>query len=54
MIIKNKGRLRTTIFESAEKAHLTMLCYLADAIRSTVSADLKMAARNRPLIKNRQ
>ena len=45
----SKGRLRMTIFKSAETAHLILVCYIADAIRCTVSADLKMAAGNRSL-----
>ena len=45
----SKGRLRAAIFESAETLHLILLCYLGDAIRSAVSADSKMVARNRPL-----
>ena len=44
-----KGRLRATIFKSAERVHLILLRYLGDAIRCAVSADLKMAARNRSL-----
>ena len=45
------GRLRATIFESADTtAHLIMSPKLHNDIRCTVlSADLKMAARNRPL-----
>ena len=41
-----KGRLRGTIFKSAETVHLIMLCYQGDAIRCALSADLKMVARN--------
>ena len=50
MIIKNKGRLRTTIFESAETVHLILLCYFGAAVRWAVSAEKKMVAHNRPLI----
>ena len=45
-----KGRLRATIFESAETVHLIMLCYFGDAIRWTVSAEKKMSVHNRPFI----
>ena len=41
-----KGRLRGTIYKSAETVHLIMLCYQGDAIRCALSADLKMVARN--------
>ena len=44
-----KGRLRATIFESAETAHLILLCYFGDAIGWAMSAEKKMVARNRPL-----
>ena len=44
-----KGRLRATIFKSAEAVHLILLCHLGDAIRCAVSADLKIVTRNRPL-----
>ena len=50
-ITKTKGRLRVAIFESAETVHLILLCLLGDALRCAVSADLKMAADNRPLPK---
>ena len=44
------GRLVAAIFNSAETVHLVvLLCYLGDAIRSAVSADLKMVSHNRPL-----
>ena len=36
-------------FKSAETVHLMLLFYLYDAIRCSVSADLKMIAPNRPL-----
>ena len=45
----SKGRLRATIFESAETVHLILLYYLGDAIWCAVSADSKMVARYRPL-----
>ena len=38
-----------TILKSAVTVHLILLCYLGDAIRFAVSADLIMVARNRPL-----
>ena len=44
-----KGKLWLDIFLSAETVHLILLCYLDDAIRCAVSADLKMVARNRTL-----
>ena len=44
-----KGWLWAAIFKSAETIHLILLCYLGDAIRCAVSADLKMVARNPPL-----
>ena len=44
-----KGGLWATIFKSADAVHLKLLCYLGDAIRGAVSADLKVVARNRPL-----
>ena len=34
-----KGRLRATIFESAETVHLILLCYFGDAVRWAVSAE---------------
>ena len=49
-----KGRLRAIIFKSAETVHLILMCYLGDAIRCAVSADLKMVARNRPLTEFRK
>ena len=51
MNIQSKGRLRATIFKSAEAVHLILLCYLGDAIRWAVTADFKMVARSRPLIR---
>ena len=33
-----------------DTVHIILLCYLGDDIRCAVSADLKMVARNRPLI----
>ena len=49
--IKIKGWVRATIIKSAEKVHLILVCYLADALRCAVSADLKMIANNHPLLK---
>ena len=48
--ILHKGPLWATIFKSADTVHLILLCFLGDAIRCAMSADLKMVARNRPLI----
>ena len=45
-----EGGVRVTIFKSAETVRLILLCYLGDAIKYTESADLKMVARNRPLV----
>ena len=44
LIIYCKGRLRATIFKSAETAHLVLLCYFGDAIGWAVSAEKKMVA----------
>ena len=44
------GRLRAAIFQSAVTVHCILLYYFGYAIRCAVSADLKMAARNRPLV----
>ena len=41
-----------TVFKSAETVHLILLCYLCDAVRCDVLADLKMVARNRLLALN--
>ena len=51
-LVAMKGGLRLAIFKSAEKVHGILLCYLGDAVRCAVSADLKMVARNRPLVAN--
>ena len=38
--------LRAAILKSAETIHRVLLCYLGDAVRCAVSADLKIVARN--------
>ena len=48
--ILSKERLRAAIFKSAETVYLILLCNLGDAVRCAVSAALKMAAHNCPLI----
>ena len=50
MFVSIKGRLRATISKSAETVHLIVLRYLGDAIRCAASANLRMFARNRPLV----
>ena len=42
-----KGRLRSTIFKSADKLHLIASPKSDNSIRFIVAADLKMTARNR-------
>ena len=51
-MISSKGRLRAVIFKSTETVHHILLCYLDDALRCPVSADVNMVARNRPLIRS--
>ena len=48
-----KGQLRATILKSAEIVHLILLCYLGDAIGCAASADSKIVAFNRLLMKQR-
>ena len=43
--IKSKGQLRATILKSAETVFFIFFCYIGDAIRCALSADLKMVAR---------
>ena len=50
-IIKNKWQLRAIIFNSADTAHLIASPKKNNNIRCIVSVDLKMVARNLPLIK---
>ena len=46
-VLFDNGRSRATIFESAETVHILYCwCYLGDAIRCAVSADLKMVSHN--------
>ena len=39
LVTSVKGRLRATIFESAETVDLMLLCYFGDAIRWAVLAE---------------
>ena len=50
-LIKSKGQFRAIIFKSVEAVHGILLCYLADAKRCALSADLKIVACNRPFTK---
>ena len=49
-IVFIKGWLRVSIVKSADTAHLIASPTVNDNIRCAVSADLKMVARNRPLV----
>ena len=44
---ETKGRLRATIFESAETVHFIELCYSGDAIRCIVSVEIRWSLTTR-------